>query len=228
MPMMEWRFWPDFIWDERVGYYQVKGRGGSGQRAFDYDRIKNEPPLPEIGAVSEKEMWERFLYFGKPIVDPAQKAGVRLSIHPHDPPVPVMRGVARVLSTPEGYLRLFKEIPSPFNGMTFCQGVFTEMGVDVLAEARRFGRMGRINLVHFRGVRGKVPRYTEVFIDEGDVNMILAMKTYKEIGYTGPMVSDHTPVVEGDSTGDFIGRGLVGRSYSLGYMRAAVQAANAL
>src|SRR5262249_25861723 len=77
VPMLEWRFWPDFFWDERVGYYTVEGRGGARYKAFDYDRVKDKPPFAEIGAVSEKEMWERFLYFAKPIVQAAEKAKVR-------------------------------------------------------------------------------------------------------------------------------------------------------
>ena len=116
--------------------------------------------------------------------------------------------------------RFLKEIPSPASGISFCQGVFTEMGVDVLAEIRRFAGMGKIHLVEFRTVRGTVPRYTEVFLDEGPVNMIQAMKTYKEVGYTGPMISDHAVEVEGGAQ--------VARSFSLGYMRAAVQAVNTL
>src|ERR1051325_10187979 len=63
LPMMEWRFWPDFYWDGRVGDYSVAGRGGARYKAFDYDRVRKAPPFPEIGEVSEKEMWARFLYF---------------------------------------------------------------------------------------------------------------------------------------------------------------------
>jgi mannonate dehydratase len=72
-------------------------------------------------------------------------------------------------------------------------------------------------------VRGVVPKYTEVFIDEGDIDMVQAMKVWKDAGYTGPMVSDHTPGVEGETAG-----GHVGRAFSLGFMRAAVQAVNTL
>ena len=227
VPTLGWVFWPDFYWDERVGYYPVKARGGATQRAFDYNRVKDSPPLPEFGVIPEQEMWDRLLYFARPVVAAAEKANVRLALHPCDPPVPVMRGVPRIIHNPEGYLRFFKEVTSPANGMTFCQGTFTEMGTDVLAEIRRFGRMGKINLVHFRAVRGKIPQYTEVFLDEGDVNMIQAMKTYKEVGYTGPIVSDHSPVVEGDRQGGYVG-GRIGTSLAHGYMRAAVQAVNVL
>ncbi len=223
VPMMEWRFWPDFYWDGRVGYHTVPGRGETRLRAFDYDRIKDAAPFEEIGVVGEKAMWDRFLYFAKPIVEAAEKAHVRLSMHPNDPPVAVMRGVARIFHHTDGLRRFLEEIPSPASGITFCQGTITEMGVDVLEEIRHFGKRGKINLVHFRAVRGTVPRYTEVFIDEGDVDMLEAMKTYKAVGYTGPFVSDHTPPVEGDT-----GWGHIGRSYSHGYMRALVHAVNSM
>jgi mannonate dehydratase len=81
--------------------------------------------------------------------------------------------------------------------------------------------MQKIFLVHLRGVKGKVPNYVEVFIDQGDINMVQAMRTYKEVGYTGPLVSDHTPGLEGDNSW-----GMAGRSFSLGYIRALVQSVN--
>jgi len=223
VPMLEWRFWPDFYWDESVGYHTVPGRGGTRYRAFDYGRIKDAKPFDEIGIVDEKEMWARFLYFARPIVEAAEQANVRLSMHPNDPPVAVMRGVARIFHHPDGLRRFLKEIPSPVSGITFCQGTITEMGVNVLEEIRHFGRLGKINLVHFRAVRGAVPRYTEVFVDEGDVDMLEAMKAYKDVGYTGPIVSDHTPGVEGDTPW-----GHMGRTFTHGYMRALVHAVNAV
>jgi mannonate dehydratase len=219
VPMLEWRFWPDFYWDERVGYYTAEGRGGAVYKVFDYDRVKDRPPFPEIGEVSEKEMWERFLYFARPIVGAAEKANVRLTMHPNDPPVPVMRGVARIFHHTDGLRRFLKEVPSKFSGITFCQGTIAEMGVDVLDEIRHFGGQGKIFLVHFRAVRGKVPRYTEVFIDEGDLDMLAALKAYRDVGYQGPFVSDHTPRVEGDTPW-----GHRGRTFTHGYLRALVHA----
>jgi mannonate dehydratase len=223
VPMMEWRFWPDFYWDERVGYYNIEGRGGSRLRAFDYNRVKDAPPFKEIGKVDEKEMWARFLYFVKPIMAAAEKANVRLTMHPNDPPVPMMRGVARIFHHTDGLRRFLKEVPSKHAGITFCQGTIAEMGVDVLEEIRHFGKQGKIFLVHFRAVRGKVPKYTEVFLDEGDLDMLQVMKTYREVGYQGPIVSDHTPGVEGDTRW-----GHRGRTFSHGYMRGLVQAVNSV
>jgi mannonate dehydratase len=223
VPMLEWRFWPDFFWDDRVGYYSVEGRGGARLKAFDHGRVKDAPPFPEIGEVDEKAMWDRFLHFARPIIAAAEKANVRLTMHPNDPPVPVMRGVARIFHHPDGLRRFLKEVPSKHSGITFCMGTIAEMGVDVLEEIRHFGKQGKIFLVHFRAVRGKVPRYTEVFVDEGDLDMLEAMRTYREVGYTGPFVSDHTPRVDGDTSW-----GHRGRTFSLGYMRGLIQAVNAM
>jgi mannonate dehydratase len=223
VPLLEWRFWPDFYWDERVGYYTAEGRGGSRLRAFDHARVKNARPFKEIGEVSAKEMWARFLYFARPVIAAAEKAQVRLTMHPNDPPVPVMRGVARIFHHTDGLRRFLKEIPSRSSGITFCQGTIAEMGVNVLEEIRHFGKQGKIFLVHFRAVRGRVPRYTEVFLDEGDLDPLAAMQTYRDVGYQGPFVSDHTPGVEGDTPW-----GHRGRSFSLGYMRALVHAVNSV
>lgn len=221
VPMLEWRFWPDFYWDERVGYYTTEGRGGAVSKAFDFNRIKDEAPFPEVGAVSADEMWQRFLYFTRPIVAAAEKANVRLTMHPNDPPVPVMRGVARIFHHPDGLRRFLKEVPSKHSGITFCQGTIAEMGVNVLDEIRHFGKLGKIFLVHFRFVQGTVPRYTEVFIDEGDLDPFDSIKAYKEVGYAGPIVTDHTPRVEGDTAW-----GHRGRTFSLGFIRGLVHAAN--
>jgi mannonate dehydratase len=133
------------------------------------------------------------------------------------------RGVARIFHHTDGLRRFLKEIPSKFSGVTFCQGTIAEMGVDVLEEIRHFGKQGKIFLVHFRAVRGNVPKYTEVFLDEGDLDMLQVMKTYRDAGYSGPMVSDHTPGMEGDTRW-----GHRGRTFSHGYMRALVQAVNAM
>jgi len=223
VPMMEWRFWPDFYWDERVGYYSTEGRGGARYKAFDYDRVKDGSPFPEIGVVSAEEMWDRFLYFTRAIIETAEEVGIQLTMHPNDPPVKNMRGVARIFHHTDALRRLLKEIPGRQNGITFCQGTITEMGVDVLKEIRYFATRDRIKLVHFRSVRGTVPKYVETFVDEGDIDMLQAMRTYRDSGFNGPFVSDHTPGVEGDVPG-----GHIGRSFTHGYIRGLVQAVNAM
>jgi len=223
VPRMEWRFQLDFYWGGNVGYVSDPGRGGARYSGFDYDKVKDLPPIEGMQPVGADEVWKRLVYFCRPVADAAEKAGVLLSMHPNDPPVPVMRGVARVLYSADAMRRFLKEVPNPNSGISFCQGTFTEMGVNVLEEIKWFATRKRLNLVHFRAVRGKVPRYVETFIDEGDVDMLQAMKAYRDSGYDGPIVSDHTAGMEGDR-----GFRLMGRTFSHGYMLALVHAVNAM
>jgi len=220
--MVEWRWSPDFKWGEDVGYYPVEGRGGAVYKAFDFNNARHKPPFPELGIISREEMWERLLYFCGPVMKAAEEANVKMSLHPKDPPVKEMRGISRLFTNTDEIEAFLDAVDSPANGFTFCQGTVTEMGVDVIDAIRRIGGRGRIHHVHFRAVRGKVPRYVETFIDEGDVDMLEAMKAFKEVNYTGSLVSDHTPKITGDD--DF---GKMGRSFSHGYIRALVHAANA-
>jgi len=198
----------------------TRGRGGAEVIHFDHDRVKAEgAPTPEEEASAE-EMWERIEYFLKRVVPAAEAAEVRLACHPNDPPVPYVLGEDRVLGSLDGLKRLVEMVPSEANGLNFCQGTIAEMGVDVIRAIRYFGSRNKINHVHFRNVRGAVPVYDEVFIDDGKVNMAAAMRAYQEVGYKGTIMPDHTPRVIGDSAD--LKRGF---AFALGYMRALMQAA---
>lgn len=220
--MIEWRWSPDFKWGDDVGYFQTPGRGGASYKAFDYSRVADRPPFADVGEISRDQMWGRLLEFTSAVMPAAEEAGVVMSLHPKDPPVKQMRGVHRLLTTTEEIEEFVDKVDSPANGFTFCQGTVTEMGVDVPDAIRRIGGRGKIHHVHFRAVKGSVPEYVETFIDEGDVDMLDAMRAYQEVDYRGSMVSDHTPQIIEDWNG-----GMVGRSYSQGYIRGLVQAVNA-
>ena len=220
--VIEWRWSPDFKWGAEVGYYDKPGRGGATYKAFDYANVQDAPPFEEYGRITKEDLWERMLYFAAGVMDAAEQAGVRMSLHPKDPPVKEMRGVSRILTSTEDVEAFLDAVASPANGFTFCQGTVTEMGVDVLDAIRRIGGRGAIHHVHFRAVRGAVPQYEETFIDEGDVDMLEAMRAYKEVGYEHAIVSDHSPDIPGDLPGRKIGR-----SFSHGYIRGLVQAVNA-
>ena len=220
--VVEWRWSPDFKWGAEVGYYEKPGRGGATYKAFDHARVQDAPPFEEYGRISKQQLWDRMLYFAQGVMDAAETAGVKMSLHPKDPPVKEMRGISRILTSIEDIEAFLDQVDSPANGFTFCQGTVTEMGVDVIDGIRRIGAKGGIHHVHFRAVRGAVPRYEETFIDEGDVDMLEAMRAYKETGYELAIVSDHSPGIPGDLPGRKIGR-----SFSHGYIRGLVQAVNA-
>ena len=133
-------------------------------------------------------------YFLSRIVPVAEEAGVKLAIHPDDPPIPEpLGGAARILSTLDHFERTFNTVPSEMNAMLFCQGCVREMGEDVPAAIRRIGSQNKIAYVHFRNIRGTPKSFQEVFVDEGDVDMYEAMQTYREVGFEGPFMMDHTP-----------------------------------
>lgn len=218
--MIEWRWSPDFVWSGNAGYFDEPGRGGAVYKAYDYARVKDAPPYPEFGVITRQQLWERMEYFLGRVLPAAEKAGVKMSLHPKDPPVRVLRGIERLFTNTAEIEKFATAFPKA-NGFTFCQGTVTEMGVDVVDAIQRIGGRGRIHHVHFRNVRGKVPRYTETFIDDGDMDMLAAMRAYRQVNYQGSLVSDHTPSIPGDLPG-----GRIGRSFSQGYIRGLVQAAN--
>ena len=182
-------------------------------------KIDADPPPGDIGVVGAEEMWARLTYFLENLVPAAEEAGVRLAAHPDDPPLPVLRGTARLITHPDAYRRLLDIVPSRCNGIEFCQGTVSEMqGGDVYAAIRQYVSEGKICYVHFRNVRGKVPNYREVFLDEGDVDMIETLRIYRECGYDGVLIPDHTPRTACDAPWH------AGMAYALGFMRAAMMA----
>ena len=203
------------------GYYTTPGRGGATLTAFDDARVKENPPLDELGRQSEQDMWARLTYFVKAIMPVAEEAGVRMAMHPNDPPVPVFRGVAQPVASIEGLKRLVDIVPRPVNGITFDTGVTTEMGGNVPELIRYFGRRDQINHVHFRNVRVETARYkyAETFIDDGQADMLRAMRAFREVGYRWMMVPDHTPAIDGE-TPDWN----VGWAFAFGYMKALLRA----
>jgi mannonate dehydratase len=144
-------------------------------------------------------------------------------MHPDDPPLSPIRGIGRIMTSSENFQRMFDLVPSPSNGMTFCQGCFTEMGVDIPATITNFASQGKINFTHFRNLTGTVENFTESFHDEGKQDMYAAMKAYHDAGFAGPMRPDHAPTMEGDAN-DRPAYALQGRLLAVGYMKGLIEA----
>lgn len=177
------------------------GRGGADWRDFDYARIAELPPLEDVGEHSLEAMWERIGEFLHAVTPVAENAGVRLAVHPNDPPVPFFRGVAQPLGDLDGLKRLIDLVDSPSNCLFFDTGVTTEMGEDAVAAIGYFGQRNRIGAVHFRNVRVETPRYkyVESFHDNGDCDMAGCMRALRDVGYRGAIYPDHTPHIGGDT-----------------------------
>lgn len=201
-----------------------KGRGGALVTAFDYETIKDQP-LTEFGEVSEETMWKNMEYFLKAVVPEAEKNGIKLALHPDDPPIPKIRGIARIMRTADAFKKLIDLYPSPSNGLTLCQGTFATMGEDIPSVIRYFGERNKIFFIHFRDIRGDKWNFEETFHDEGKTDMYKAMKTYYEVGYKGPMRPDHVPTVAGDSN-EHPGYSEVGTLFAIGYIKGLIEAAS--
>src|SRR5680860_910670 len=94
-------------------------RGGALVSGFDQD-INEALGPSDFGEVTEDQLWERMEYFLRRVVPVAERAGVYLAVHPDDPPRSPVRGIARILTSPENFQRVLDLYPSPHNGLTFC------------------------------------------------------------------------------------------------------------
>jgi mannonate dehydratase len=217
IPTMGYNFKP-------IGNFRTRsvpiGRGGAKYSTFDYDELMKDPPNVPEKAISEDELRENLRYFLERIIPVAEECGVRMALHPDDPPIPEpLGGAARIVSTLEQYHGIFDMVPSDANAMLFCQGCVAEMGVDVCDAIRQMVARNKILYVHFRNIRGTPKKFQEVFLDEGDQDMYEAMVTYREAGFNGPFMMDHTPQFPNpDSTF------WAGRAFAVGYIRALIQA----
>jgi mannonate dehydratase len=201
----------------------VPARGGALVTGYDHRQMQ-EAPLTEAGVVPEEQLWESFAYFLPKVVPVAERAGVKLALHPDDPPLSPIRGLGRIFRNVEAFQRALDMAPSANNGITFCQGCFSEMGVDIPATIRQFGAQQKIHFVHFRDVRGTADHFVETFHDDGQTNMLEAMRCYAEIGFDGPMRPDHVPALEGEAN-DTPGYTRLGRLFAIGYIKGLMAAA---
>ena len=213
--------------------YSPTGRGGARYPRFDaavaarmpaacldwLGRGRHRYPHVPDGPLSAVQVWENLEWFLQRVVPVAESAGVKLAAHPDDAPVRDYMGVARILVDEEALQRLVDCVPSPCNGIGFCMGtVATMAGVDTLHAIRRFGTQNKIFFAHFRNPRGQVPRFDEVFPDEGDIDMVAAVRAWNEVGFDGVIRIDHCPGVVGDAPA-------ADRSFAfqVGYLRGLVQ-----
>ena len=230
LPVVEYNFYAHRLVE---GYYAETGRAGAGLTAFDYSRVKDLSPLPSEGAHTLEEMWSNITYFLKAVIPVAEQAGVRLALHPNDPPAPMSRGSQQIMGSLAGWKRLIDIVPSKSNGITFDCGVTRELGEDPVEVCRYFGSRDRINHVHFRNVRVQTPRekYTEVFLDEGQVDMFAVMKELVRQKYPRLLYPEHPRGLDADSEVTSFksrypgGGSYVGYAYNVGYARAMLQAA---
>ncbi|WP_276248945.1 mannonate dehydratase [Haladaptatus sp. YSMS36] len=196
----------------------IESRGGSYVTGYDNAKMQTDEPTD----VTHDQLWEALTYFLEEVVPVAEKAGVKLGLHPDDPPRESLRGTPRIINSVEAYDRVLDIYDSEHNGITFCQGNFAAMGADIPEAIRHFG--DRINFVHFRDVEGDEDRFVETWHDAGPTDMLAAMRAYHDIGFDGPMRPDHVPTMAGEDNSN-PGYHTLGRLFAVGYMKGLIEAA---
>ncbi|MGG5822114.1 mannonate dehydratase [Falsiroseomonas sp. HW251] len=207
-------------WHTDVG---IPIRGGALAEGFDH-ALARDAPATEIGIVSDEQLWESLTYFLRAVLPVADEVGVRMALHPADPQVPSLAGIARIMRSPEAFDRLLDIHPGPSNAINFCQGCFAQMlePEGVYRAIEHFAARGAIAFVHFRNVTGGCEKFVEAFWDEGKVDMVRAIRTYRDAGFDGYFTPDHHPHVVADTAWGHRSRG-----FALGYMRGLIQSTTA-
>lgn len=204
----------------RAGWSREQGRGGYGYPSFSVKRAVAEAPSPKY-TVTRDQLWKGLINIYKQVMPTVEGSKTVIAMHGNDPPLPEHLGSPQIICRYADFERLFNEVPSKHNGMTFCVGTRYESGEDVFEGIRRFGRQGKLFHVHFRNVRGTLPAaggYSEVFLDDGDLNMARVLATLVEVGYDAVIDYDHALHVTGDQP---LPKQYI--AFAVGYMRALLQ-----
>ena len=212
-----------------LGHLRTKsryGRGGARLSSFEYAKLDQSLGEFEGGAADADTMWERIQYWLERIMPVAEEYRIQMACHPSDPGIgdATYRGVARVMGMVDGLKKFVELYDSPFNGLNFCLGTISESlenpGEEIYDVIRWFGRRRKIFNLHFRNIRGGFRDFVEVFPDEGDVDMLRALRTFNEVGYEYMIMPDHVPGISGAEPAQ------VAFAYTYGYIHALLQAVN--
>jgi len=215
-----------------IGWFRtsinIPERGGALTSEFDFEKVKCKL-VPEELRISEKKLWANLFYFLDAVLPVAEENGVRLALHPDDPPVSPLQGVARIITSAAAYDTIYKKYPSPANAITFCQATFKTMGEDIKSVSKRWLAQNRIAFIHLRDVEGNKYKFRETFHDNGPTPMAEMLKYYYDNGFDGIIRPDHTPAMYEESQVNFsggisAGYGMTGNVFAVGYIKGICEA----
>lgn len=227
IPVLGHHFMPNFVWRTTL---TAEGRAGAKVTAFNMEEAEAQgnlikyPANREGRVESEEQMWENYTYFIKAVLPVAEEAGVRLALHPDDPPVEKLDGVARLFYKPDQFKKAMEIANSEAWGLNLCLGCCSEMIGDaknVKEMIDYFGPRGKIFYVHFRDVQGTVPSFQECFLGEGNFRPGEVLRRLQKSGFNGFLLDDHVPAIEGDTPW-----GHRARSHAIGYMQGLIEMMN--
>jgi mannonate dehydratase len=212
IPLLCYNFMAGIGWHRSSADYPL--RGGALTSRFDLREVPGT--LTEYGRVTPEQMWDNYAWFLEQVMPAAEAAGVRMGLHPDDPPVPELRGLARIMSSPQGIRRALALSSSPSHGLTYCQANFTLLGDGDRTLLRAF--KDRVVFVHFRDVAGTADSFYETFHDDGPTDMPGMIRLYRELGVRCPVRVDHVPTLAGEAN-DTPGYAMLGRLFAVGYLK---------
>lgn len=217
IPILGYHWMPSGVWrTER----KLPIRGGAISNRF---RMADAPTDLTHGRVfSAEEMWANYDWYLSRMMPVCEEVGVRMALHPDDPPVPMLGGVARLFCSFEGFARAMAAHPSPMHGLDYCHGCWSEMrgGAGIMESLDYFGRQGRLFYVHLRDVQGVAEDFDECFLEEGNGDVLGVMRKLVELRFNGFIIDDHVPRFVNDSP-----YGHRGRAYAIGYLKAMLEVA---
>lgn len=215
IPIFGYHWAPSGVW--RTSTTSV--RGGADATTFDLDEVDHSHTHGRT--YTEDELWENYEYFLGELLPVAENAGVKMCLHPNDPPVESLGGIPQLFRNFENFKRAMNFSSSDYHGLEFCLGCWSEMDENLEEVIRYFGFRDELFYVHFRDVEGTVPSFHETWIDEGNYDALEIVRLLDDVGFDGMMIPDHVPRLEGDT--DWNHRG---RAYTVGYMRSLLRCVN--
>lgn len=202
-------------------------RGGAVARAFDASKTPAAAGSNHNGPFerryTEDDLWKAWEYFVKQIKPVAEETGVKIGVHPDDPPGLALGNAPRcIFSSFEGYRRALEIADSPNIGMGLCVGTWLEggdaMGRNVIETIEYFGGIEKLFVVHFRNVSSPLPHFVETYLNDGYMDMYKVMRALRKVNFEGVLIGDHFPRMTGP--------GPLGQVYTLGYIQALIERAN--
>lgn len=202
--------------------FDATTRGGARTSGFRLTDVSAKTMPHDETAIPRERMWDNLERFLRAVVPAAEATGVRLAMHPDDPPLSPLCGLERIMDGQESFDRLLAISPSPANAITFCIGCFAEMGADIVSLIERY--QARIPYVHVRDISGTGTDFIETFPDNGQTDLIAVFRKLHEIGFEGYLRSDHAPQIATDEGEGPEGYTMQGHIFAIGYLRGLERA----
>lgn len=182
--------------------------------------------LTQYKSIDEERLWDNFAYFLRAIIPVCEQAGVKMAIHPDDPPWGIF-GLPRIITGDESYARMAEICPSIYNGITLCTGSLgADPNNDLAALAQKYAE--RIHFVHARNVKITGERCFEEaphLSRMGSLNLYEILKALHDAGFDGYIRPDHGRMIWGETGRP--GYGLYDRALGAAYINGLWEAISA-